>query len=113
MALKHVGFDAGENEIQIATKAMNGVDGGDIAADVTSTSSSSSSSVLARMDTDSSKSSHDSSVVDVPQTVQPQVGEDSAKEDEQQPSGLELDKEQLLNHRMSTLLWFSRGSLYV
>lgn len=93
----------------MATKAMNGVEGGDIVADATSTPSSTSTET----DTHTSKSSHDSSIVDAQTAPKPRVEEDSEKEGEQQPSGLELDKEQLLNHRMSALLWFSWGSLYV
>ncbi|KAH0838563.1 C2 domain-containing protein [Lanmaoa asiatica] len=113
LALKHVGFDAGENEIQKAAKTMNGVAGGDVAADVTRSSSSSSlltqtitvDRPMTELDTHAPKSSHNTSTSDVSKTESKPQGdeENPEKENEKQPSGLELDKGQLLKHRTPAL----------
>ena len=59
---------------------------------------------ITELGTRASKPSDDTSIADVPQTEPKPQGdeEDSAKEDEKQPSGLELDKEQLLKRGTST-----------
>lgn len=111
MALKHVGFDAEENEIQKAAKATNGVAGGDVAMDVTDASLS--SLPLTRTVTvdrpvtepGSHAQSHNTSIADVSQTGPKPPGdeEDQEKKSDKQPSGLELDNEQLLKHRASTV----------
>lgn len=92
---------------------MNGVAGGDVAVDITNVSSS--SLILTRtatvdrpiteLGTHAAKPLHDTNTPHVSQTEsKPQSEEDGPeKEDEKQPSGLELDKEELLKHRMSTL----------
>jgi Ca2+-dependent lipid-binding protein len=121
LALKHVGFDAEENEIQMAAKVANGVAGGDVAADVANSSSSSlvlkqSATVdrpMTELGTHAPKSSEDTSTADVSET-EPKPQEDSAKEGEKQPSGVELDKEQLLKHRASTpSMTFTRLTAYL
>lgn len=95
----------------MAAKATNGVAGGDVAADVASSSSSlvlkQTTTVdrpMTELGTHAPKPSDDTTVACVSDTEPKPQGdeEDSAKEGEKQPSGLELDKEQLLKHRTST-----------
>lgn len=113
MALKHVGFDAGENEIQKAAEEMNGVTGGDVVPDATNASSSSLllthtvtvDRPMTELGSHAPKPSHNTNTTDASQTGAEPEGdkEDPEKENDKQPSGLELDKEQLLKHRTSTL----------
>ncbi|KAG6371667.1 C2 domain-containing protein [Boletus reticuloceps] len=107
LALKHVGFDAGENEIQKAAKAMNGVAGGDVAADTNGSSSSLVLTQTATVDrpvtelgTHAPKPSLDTHITDVSQEQ-----EGPEKDDDKQPSGLELDKEQLLKHQSGIIIF--------
>lgn len=85
---------------------MNGVAGGDIAADVGSSSSlilTQTPTVdrpMTELGTHAPKPLHDTTIADV---SEPKAQEDSEKEGEEEGSELELDKEQLLKHRTSTL----------
>lgn len=90
---------------------MNGVAGGDVVADVAMRSSSSlvltqTATVdrpMTELGTHAAKSSHKTSITDPSQT-EPELQESSEKEDKERAPGLELDEEQLLKHRASTII---------
>lgn len=117
LALKDVGFDAGENEIQKAVKTMNGITGGEVVVDSSSSTSARSATVdrpIAESGKHAAKSSQDTNVTDASQEGPKSQSEEGEprKEDEKQ-HGLELSKEELLKHRTSTLpMTFARLTLY-
>lgn len=117
LALKHVGFDAGENEIQKAAKTMNGVAGGDVAARTSSpslilTKTATVDSSITEQDTDAAKPLHDTNIAGASQTeLKSPSGEEDLEKEE--ASGLELDKEELLTHRTSLIFMAFQGLLLI
>ncbi|KAF9229629.1 tricalbin [Gyrodon lividus] len=95
LALKHVHFDARENEIQQAAEGVSGVKGGDDGSDTRSISSSSSG--LTRVVTEMPSNGTTNGDVN----AEPEVHEGEAKED----SGLELSKEELLKHQSGVIIF--------
>ncbi|KAF8559381.1 tricalbin [Imleria badia] len=108
LALKYDKFEAGENEIQRAAKAMNGVAGGDITSDVASSSSlvlTQTPTVdrpMTELGTHALKPSNDNSTTDV---SEPNTQKGPEKENEQQSSELELDNEELLKHQSGIIIF--------
>ncbi|KAF8845383.1 tricalbin [Paxillus ammoniavirescens] len=106
LALKHVHFDAGENEIQQAAKGVSSVGGGDDASDTSSVSSSSSGlrrivASVAEVNSHAAAPSNGKTNGD----AEPEAQEDEVKEDGKEPSGLELSREELLKHQSGIIIF--------